>query len=102
MSVQTFQPPIEIYRKVNLWIIIGDVYQFIGNCLIPLDLWQLIIEYWCQVSHQVVKHGYGPAVSVSVHKPHGAYHASVVTQPHAAPQEQYFIYFIYPLIYLSN
>merc|ERR1719378_425653 len=39
-----------------------------------------------QSHHQVVKHGNAPAVSVAVHKPHGAYHASVASQPHAAPQ----------------
>merc|ERR1719239_795396 len=39
-----------------------------------------------QSHHQVVKHGNAPSVSVSVHKPHGAAHASVVSQPHAAPQ----------------
>merc|ERR1719378_940578 len=39
-----------------------------------------------QSHHQVVKHGNSPAVSVAVHKPHGAYHASVASQPHAAPQ----------------
>merc|ERR1711962_258361 len=39
-----------------------------------------------QTHHQVVKHGNAPSVSVSVHKPHGAAHASVASQPHAAPQ----------------
>merc|ERR1719290_398117 len=39
-----------------------------------------------QSHHQVVKHGNAPAVSVAVHKPHGAYHASVASQPHVAPQ----------------
>merc|ERR1719309_617861 len=39
-----------------------------------------------QSHHQVVKHGNAPSVSVSVHKPHGAHHASVASQPHAAPQ----------------
>merc|ERR1712223_598338 len=39
-----------------------------------------------QSSHQVVKHGNAPAVSHAVHKPHGAYHATVSSQPHAAPQ----------------
>ena len=28
-----------------------------------------------QSSHQVIKHGHGPVVAHSVHKPHGAYHA---------------------------
>merc|ERR1712128_339972 len=39
-----------------------------------------------QSHHQVVKQGNAPAVSVSIHKPHGAVHASVASQPHAAPQ----------------
>ena len=34
----------------------------------------------------MIKHGNAPAVSVSVHKPHGGYVASVASQPHAAPQ----------------
>merc|ERR1712168_832403 len=37
--------------------------------------------------HQVVKHGNAPAVSHSVHKPHGSYAAVVAQQPHAAPQD---------------
>merc|ERR1711981_1407729 len=40
-----------------------------------------------QSSHQVIKHGNAPAVSHAVHKPHGAYHATVSSQPHAAPQD---------------
>merc|ERR1712064_167122 len=40
-----------------------------------------------QSSHQVVKHGNAPAIKVAVHKPHGAYHATVSEQPHAAPQD---------------
>merc|ERR1711981_1294954 len=40
-----------------------------------------------QSSHQVIKHGNAPAVSHSVHKPHGGYHAVVASQPHAAPQD---------------
>ena len=40
-----------------------------------------------QSSHQVVKHGNAPAVSHAIHKPHGAYHATVSSQPHAAPQD---------------
>merc|ERR1719166_48573 len=39
-----------------------------------------------QSHHQVVKVGNAPSVSVAVHKPHGAHHASVSSQPHAAPQ----------------
>merc|ERR1719400_2265327 len=39
-----------------------------------------------QTHHQVVKVGNAPSVSVAVHKPHGAVHASVASQPHAAPQ----------------
>merc|ERR1711981_478828 len=39
-----------------------------------------------QSSHQVIKHGNAPSVSHAVHKPHGAYHATVSSQPHAAPQ----------------
>merc|ERR1712106_937083 len=39
-----------------------------------------------QSHHQLIKHGNAPSVSHSVHKPHGAVHASVVSQPHAAPQ----------------
>merc|ERR1712128_179575 len=39
-----------------------------------------------QTHHQSIKQGNAPSVSHSVHKPHGAVHASVVNQPHAAPQ----------------
>ena len=39
-----------------------------------------------QSSHQVIKQGNAPSVSHSVHKAHGAVHASVVSQPHASPQ----------------
>jgi len=39
-----------------------------------------------QTHHQSIKQGNAPAVTHSVHKPHGAVHASVVSQPHAAPQ----------------
>ena len=37
LSVQTFQPLIVIYKSCNLYIIIGNVHQFIGHSLIPLD-----------------------------------------------------------------
>ena len=37
LGVQTFQPPIVIYRKGIFLIIIGDVHPFISYCLIPLD-----------------------------------------------------------------
>merc|ERR1712168_518250 len=40
-----------------------------------------------QTHHQVIKHGNAPAVSHSVHKPHGSYAAVVSSQPHAAPQD---------------
>ena len=40
-----------------------------------------------QSSHQIVKHGNAPAIKVAVHKPHGGYHATVSSQPHAAPQD---------------
>merc|ERR1711931_104654 len=40
-----------------------------------------------QTHHQVVKHGNAPAVSHSVHKPHGSPAAVVAQQPHAAPQD---------------
>merc|ERR1719474_909023 len=40
-----------------------------------------------QTHHQVVKHGNAPAVSHSVHKPHGSLGAVVAQQPHAAPQD---------------
>merc|ERR1711931_537887 len=40
-----------------------------------------------QTHHQVVKHGNAPAVSHSVHKPHGSLAAVVAQQPHAAPQD---------------
>merc|ERR1712117_276786 len=40
-----------------------------------------------QTHHQVIKHGNAPAVSHSVHKPHGSYAAMVASQPHAAPQD---------------
>merc|ERR1719483_1430531 len=39
-----------------------------------------------QSHHQSIQHGLAPAVVVSVHKQHGAHHASVATQPHASPQ----------------
>merc|ERR1719153_2023998 len=39
-----------------------------------------------QTHHQVFKQGNAPAVSVAVHKPHGAVHASVSSQPAASPQ----------------
>merc|ERR1712123_94077 len=39
-----------------------------------------------QTHHQSIQHGAAPAVIVSVHKAHGAHHASVATQPHASPQ----------------
>merc|ERR1719309_1778790 len=39
-----------------------------------------------QTHHQAIKLGNAPSVSHAVHKPHGAYHASVSSQPHAAPQ----------------
>merc|ERR1719288_240424 len=40
-----------------------------------------------QSSHQAVKHITHPTVSHSVHKAHGAHHAVVASQPHAAPQD---------------
>merc|ERR1711899_616361 len=40
-----------------------------------------------QSSHQVIKHGNAPSVSHAVHRPHGAYHSIVASQPHAAPQD---------------
>merc|ERR1712088_154275 len=40
-----------------------------------------------QTHHQGIKHGNAPAVSHSVHKPHGSYAAVVAQQPHAAPQD---------------
>ena len=40
-----------------------------------------------QSSHQVIKQGNAPAVSHAVHKAHGAYHSTVSSQPHAAPQD---------------
>merc|ERR1712088_758581 len=40
-----------------------------------------------QTHHQVIKHGNAPAVSHSVHKPHGSYAAVVASQPHASPQD---------------
>merc|ERR1712106_1304970 len=47
----------------------------------------LLAAAFCDQSHhQLIKHGNAPSVSHSVHKPHGAVHASVVSQPHAAPQ----------------
>ena len=39
-----------------------------------------------QSHHQAIKIGNAPSVSSSVFKPHGAHVASVVSQPHAAPQ----------------
>merc|ERR1719355_520993 len=40
-----------------------------------------------QTSHQSIKHGNAPAVTTSVHKPHGSYHSIVATQPAATPDE---------------
>merc|ERR1711935_1045567 len=40
-----------------------------------------------QHSHQSVKHGNAPAVTSSIHKPHGGYHAIVHSQPAATPDE---------------
>merc|ERR1712212_546662 len=40
-----------------------------------------------ETHRQVIKHGNAPAVSHSVHKPHGSYAAIVSQQPHAAPQD---------------
>ena len=46
--IQTFQLLFVIYRMGNMCIIISDVYQFIGHCLIPLDpsvradIWMII------------------------------------------------------------
>merc|ERR1739844_464232 len=40
-----------------------------------------------QHSHQTVKHGNAPAVTTSIHKPHGEYHSIVHTQPAATPDE---------------
>ena len=39
LCVQTYQPLIAILHFVILCIIIGDVHQFIGHCIIPLDPW---------------------------------------------------------------
>ena len=39
-----------------------------------------------QTHHQAIKLGNAPSVSHAVHKPHGLAHASVSSQPHAAPQ----------------
>merc|ERR1719486_876273 len=40
-----------------------------------------------QHSHQSVKHGNAPAVTTSIHKPHGGYHATVHSQRAATPDE---------------
>ena len=37
VSVQTFQPPIVNSEMVILYIITGDVHQYIDHFLIPLD-----------------------------------------------------------------
>ena len=37
MSAKAFQPLIVIIEAAIMCIIIGDVHQFIGFCLIPLD-----------------------------------------------------------------
>ena len=42
-SVQTFEPLMVIYSRGNLCIIIGDVNQFVGHCLIPLDPWEKLM-----------------------------------------------------------
>ena len=46
LSVQTFQPQILIYRNGNFWSIIGNIHQFIGHCLIPLDPWSIYLSIW--------------------------------------------------------
>ena len=43
LRVQTCQTLIKLYRRVNLSI--GDVHQFIGHCIIPLDPWALLLSH---------------------------------------------------------
>ncbi|XP_040582742.2 uncharacterized protein [Lepeophtheirus salmonis] len=40
-----------------------------------------------QSSHQTIQHGHAAPVHTSIHKPHGAHHASVVSQPAADPSD---------------
>ncbi|XP_040581667.1 uncharacterized protein [Lepeophtheirus salmonis] len=40
-----------------------------------------------QSSHQTIQHGHAAPVHTSIHKPHGSYHASVVSQPAADPND---------------
>ena len=40
LSVLKFKPLILIYRRGNFYIIIEDIHQFNGYCLIPLDPWK--------------------------------------------------------------
>ncbi len=43
LSDQTFQPLILRSERVILRYIIGNVHQFIGHCLIPLDPWFMLL-----------------------------------------------------------
>merc|ERR550519_2964686 len=63
-------------------------YKYLLQVLPLLPLLILVLpHHLCdQLHHQSVQHGVAPPVVVSVHKPHGAHHASVATQPHASPQ----------------
>ena len=39
------------WEGVNLYIIMGDVHQFIGYCLISLDSW--LFPYYCMIAYQL-------------------------------------------------
>ena len=51
MSIQTFQPLIVIHRRDNFVIIIGDIHQFIGHCLIPYDPLRVLCWYNNSTGH---------------------------------------------------
>ena len=43
LGVQTFPPLFVIYSSIILFIIIGNVHQFIGHFLIPLNLVKILL-----------------------------------------------------------
>ena len=60
----------------NLCIIIGDGHQFIGHCLIPLDIWDLPGNDKSSTRHPLVEVGYnswGAVCVVLSHKPKKIY-----------------------------
>ena len=49
-----FQSLIVIYKSGNVCIVIGDVYKFIGQCLIPLNSW-LLVRYYLKHPKPILK-----------------------------------------------